>query len=71
MRNTAVGIGLTLVDQFQLGDDVQTNIGKLVFEHLEKHGKEVGNGPATSQQSLINEEFAIHTRLSRGLVLAH
>ena len=37
----------TLVDQLQLGDDVQSNLGKLVLEHLEEHGEEVVDGPAS------------------------
>ena len=28
---------ITLVDELELGDDVQSDVGKLVFEHLEEH----------------------------------
>lgn len=37
---------LTLVDMFQLGDNMQTDIRVIVFEHLKKHRKKMGNGPA-------------------------
>jgi hypothetical protein len=35
----------TLINLLELRDDVQTNIGEVVLEHLKKHGKQVGNGP--------------------------
>lgn len=31
----------TVVDRLELGDDVQTDIRELIFEHLEEHWKEV------------------------------
>lgn len=37
---------LTLVDMLQLGNNVQTDIGVIVFEHLKEHRKKMGNGPA-------------------------
>ena len=30
-----------LVDKFELGDDVEADVGEFVFEHLEEHGKKV------------------------------
>lgn len=36
---------LTFVDLLELGDDVQTNIGEVVLEHLKEHRKQVGNCP--------------------------
>jgi hypothetical protein len=35
----------TLVDKFELRDDVQANFGEFVLEHLKEHGQEVVNGP--------------------------
>lgn len=30
----------------QLGDNMQTNIWVIVFEHLKEHREKMGNGPA-------------------------
>jgi hypothetical protein len=35
----------TLINLLELRDDVQTNIGKVVLEHLKEHGKQMGNSP--------------------------
>jgi len=37
------GIGGTGVDKFQSADDVKTNLGVIVFQHLQEHGKEMFN----------------------------
>lgn len=33
-----------LVDKFELGDDVEADVGEFVLEHLEEHGKKVVDG---------------------------
>jgi hypothetical protein len=40
-----MGVERTFVDLLQLGDDVQTNVGEVILEHLKEHGKKVGNSP--------------------------
>ena len=49
--NSRVG-SLTLIDVLQLGNDVQTDVGVFVLEHLEEHRKEMSNSPAQSVRSL-------------------
>lgn len=34
----------TLVDELQFGDDVQSNFGELILEHLKEHGEEMVDG---------------------------
>ena len=33
-----------LIDEFELGDDVEADVGEFVFEHLKEHGKKVVDG---------------------------
>jgi hypothetical protein len=35
----------TIVDELELRDDVQSDVGELIFKHLQEHGKEMLNGP--------------------------
>lgn len=35
----------TLIHQLQFGDNVQSNIRKFVFQHLQEHGKKMRNCP--------------------------
>lgn len=39
---------LTIVDQLQLRNDVQTDIRELILEHLEEHREKVSDGPGNS-----------------------
>lgn len=50
-----MGVERTFVDLLQLGDDVQTNVGEVILEHLKEHGKKVGNSP---RQGLATWMFA-------------
>jgi hypothetical protein len=38
-------VELTLVDKLQLGDDVEPNLGELILQHLEEHGKKMVDSP--------------------------
>lgn len=38
---------ITFVDLLKLGNNVQSDIREFIFEHLEEHGKKVGNGSET------------------------
>jgi hypothetical protein len=31
----------TIVDRLELRDDVQSDVGELILEHLQEHGKEM------------------------------
>ncbi len=42
--NELVRCDFTLIDQLQLGDDVQPHVGEIVLEHLQKHGQKMGGG---------------------------
>lgn len=38
----------TLIDELQFRNDVKSDLGEFILEHLEEHGKKVINGPETS-----------------------
>lgn len=35
----------TIVDKLKLRNDVQTDVGELILEHLQKHGQKVLSSP--------------------------
>ena len=63
-------ISLTIVYKLQLGNNVQTDVGVFVFEHLEEHRKEMGNSPGhIVRRSVMIEIIGIYllTLLSQEL----
>lgn len=49
--------GRTLVHQFKLRDNVEPNLGKLVLEHLQKHGEQVVDSSAEARVSQTSRKY--------------
>lgn len=39
----------TVVDKLELRDDIQADVGEIVFEHRKEHGEEMLDGPGCSK----------------------
>ena len=49
---------LTIVDKLKFRDDVETDLGEVVLEHLQEHGKEVFGSPAKLSQYMSKQSGA-------------
>ena len=65
---------LTIVYKLQLGNNVQTDVGEFVFEHLKEHRKKMGNSPEQMVRKLVKAELTgiyLLTLLSRESAQGH
>lgn len=53
---------LTIVDELELGDDVEAHIRKVILEHLKEHGEEVFSRS-------VNCQLCLYQRTIRNVLL--